>query len=176
MPAAQRRREVLAAAVAAFAEGGYAGTTTDDVAGRAGVSQPYIVRMFGTKQALFLAVYSEMLRRIDEGFRAANDGTLASLGAAYADLVGDRDLLRVMQHGFVAAADPALGPHMRACLLSIYRLVRELTGANIEQVRDFLARGMLINTVVVLEIPEHLDEDPAAADLLECVLEGKGPV
>lgn len=53
---------------------------------------------------------------------------------------------------------------------STYRLVRELTGATAEQARDFLARGMLINTLVALEIPEHLDEHPDAAELLACTL------
>jgi TetR/AcrR family transcriptional regulator len=232
MPADQRRREVLAAAVAAFAEGGYAGTTTDDVARRAGVSQPYVVRMFGTKQALFLAVYEESTRRVQDGFRAAaaaggtghrtsggsadpasggsadpasggsadpasggsadpasgrsggpsserRDGPgpdaagdpLAVLGDAYLALIADRDLLRVMQHGFVAGSDPVLGPAMRAGMTSIYRLVRELTGATAEQARDFLARGMLINTLVALERPDHLDEDPAGAELFRCTLE-----
>jgi len=33
---------------------------------------------------------------------------------------------------------------------------------------------MLINTLVVPEVPEHLDEDAAGAELLACVLEGKG--
>lgn len=172
MPAEQRRTQVLAAAVTAFAAGGYAGTTTDDIARHAGVSQPYVVRMFGTKQALFLAAHSATMARIEDGFRRAaaatgpEDDRLHSLGEAYVDLIADRDLLRVMQHGFVAAADPALGPAMRACLLSVYRLIQELTGATAEETGNFLARGMLINTLVALEIPEHLDEDPAAAELL----------
>ena len=37
--------------------GGYAGTSTDAVAREAGVSQPYVVRMFGTKLDLFLEVF-----------------------------------------------------------------------------------------------------------------------
>lgn len=176
MSAAERRPQVLAAAVTAFAAGGYAGTTTDDVARHAGLSQPYVVRMFGSKQALFLAVYGVALDRIERGFRAAaaepgDAEPLHALGVAYKALIADRDLLRVMQHGFVAASDPALGPTMRARMVSIYLLVRELTGATAEQARDFLARGMLINSVVSLEIPDHLDESPAAAELMRCLLD-----
>ena len=48
MPAGERRELVLQAATRAFAAGGYAGTSTDAVAKEAGVSQPYVVRMFGT--------------------------------------------------------------------------------------------------------------------------------
>ncbi len=163
----------------AFAPGGYTGTTTDQVARLAGVSQPYVLRLFGSRQALFLAAYRHAGSRIQEAFRAAAatvppdavvSDWLAALGRAYLQLARDQDLLLVLLHGFMTAADPALGPAMRACMTDIYRLVRGLTGANAGQARDFLARGMLINTLVALRMPEHLDEDPAAAELVNCVL------
>ena len=59
MSADDRRELVLAAATRAFARGGYAGTSTDAVAKEAGVSQPYVVRIFGTK-----------LRPVPRGLRA----------------------------------------------------------------------------------------------------------
>lgn len=175
MTAAAREQQLLRAGMTAFAEGGYAGTTTDQVARLAGVSQPYVVRIFGTKQALFLAVYASAGEQIKQAFRAAaqtvspdasSKDRLTALGSAYVELVADQELLRVMLHGFVAAADPALGPSMRRCLLDIYGLVQELTGADGLQVRDFLAHGMLINTMVALRMPEHLDEDPAIVELM----------
>jgi AcrR family transcriptional regulator len=181
MPADQRQQQVLQAAVAAFAAGGYAGTTTDQVARLAGVSQPYVVRMFGGKQALFLAAHAQVIDRIEAAFRAAEaarDPTtepLAALGRAYLELVADRDLLRVMQHGFMAGADPAFGPAVRTCLARIYRLVRDLTGATSEQARDFVANGLLINTLICVELPEHAADDPAAAELLEHTLGAKAP-
>src|SRR5260370_734881 len=53
--AAARRESILAAAVVEFAEQGLHGTATEAIARRAGVSQPYVFRLFGTKKALFLA-------------------------------------------------------------------------------------------------------------------------
>ena len=50
-----RRDQVLAAALAEFAEGGLAGTSTEAIAVRAGISQPYLFKMFGTKRDLFIA-------------------------------------------------------------------------------------------------------------------------
>ena len=47
MNADDRRELVLAAATRAFARSGYAGTSTDAVAREAGVSQPYVVRLYG---------------------------------------------------------------------------------------------------------------------------------
>lgn len=180
MTAAQREQQLLRAAVTAFAQGGYTGTTTDQVARLAGVSQPYVLRLFGSKQALFLATYQHAGSRIQDAFRAAAatvspgaevPGRLAALGRAYLQLAHDRDFLLVLLHGFTAAADPALGPAMRRCMIDIYRLVRTLTGANAEQARDFVARGMLINTLVALRMPEHLDEDPSSAELVEHALQ-----
>ena len=69
MTAAEREQQILRAGMTAFAEGGYAGTTTDQVARLAGVSQPYVVRIFGTKQALFLAVFALAGEQITEAFR-----------------------------------------------------------------------------------------------------------
>ncbi|MDQ6837113.1 MAG: TetR family transcriptional regulator [Actinomycetota bacterium] len=179
MTAGQREQQLLRAAVTAFARGGYTGTTTDQVARLAGVSQPYVIRLFGSKQALFLAVYRHAGLRIQEAFRAAAATVqphaevperLAALGRAYLTLARDHELLLVMQHGFMAAADPALGLAMRRCMIDIYCLVRSLTGADADQTRDFVARGMLINTVVALRMPGYLDEDPAAAELVNHTL------
>ena len=69
MSADERREQVLAAATRAFARTGYAGTSTDVVAREAAVSQPYVVRMFGTKRDLFLAVFERAAHRIEAAFR-----------------------------------------------------------------------------------------------------------
>ncbi|MEK8225042.1 TetR/AcrR family transcriptional regulator [Oerskovia sp. M15] len=101
----ERREQILDAATAAFAAGGYAGTSTDQVARAAGVSQPYVVRMFGTKHELFAEVFDRIGRRIVAAFSAVPAGPAAGdeLGAAYVRLLGDRNLLLVLMHGFAAA-------------------------------------------------------------------------
>src|SRR4051812_2188727 len=63
MTGAARRDQILAAARRVFAEGGYA-ASTDEVARAAGVSQPYVVRLFGTKRDLFLAAYQQATNEI----------------------------------------------------------------------------------------------------------------
>ena len=71
MPAAERRELVLGEAMAAFAVHGYAGTSTEEVARRAGISQPYLFRLFPTKKALFLALVERCFRRVRDEFAAA---------------------------------------------------------------------------------------------------------
>lgn len=70
-PRFQRRKEdrpaeITQAALAAFAEKGYAGTRVDDVAKRAGVSKGLLYLYFKTKEDLFKAVIRSFLSpRID---------------------------------------------------------------------------------------------------------------
>ena len=67
MTADERREQIVAAARAEFAAHGYQAATTDAIARRAGVSQPYVVRLFGTKQALFLAVADSCFQQVHDG-------------------------------------------------------------------------------------------------------------
>jgi AcrR family transcriptional regulator len=170
LTAGERHEQLVAAAVTAFAQGGYAGTTTDQVARLAGVSQPYVIRLFGTKQALFLAAVARATDRIEQRFRdaAAERPDLESLGAAYDGLLAERELITVLLHGFAAAADPAIGPTVRDCFGSIYRSVRHLTGAGEDEARDFLAIGMLLTVLGAMQIigPDAVPREPWMDEVL----------
>ena len=117
IPADERRVQILDAAVEVFGRYGYAAATTDRVAKGAGISQPYVVRMFGTKEQLFIETLGHTLARLLRTFRAAlaeadAEGLSAEarLGAAYLELVGDRGVLLTLLHGFMMGAVPAIGP------------------------------------------------------------------
>ena len=170
LTAEERHEQLVAAAVTAFARGGYAGTTTDQVARLAGVSQPYVIRLFGTKQALFLAAARHATDRVEQRFReaAAEQADLESLGAAYDDLLAQRDLITLLLHAFAAGADPALGPTVRSCFGRIYGTVRDLTGAGEDEARDFLAHGMLLTVLGTMQIigPEAVPHEPWMTELV----------
>jgi AcrR family transcriptional regulator len=176
MPAEERREQLLAAATRAFARGGYHGTSTDAVAREAGVSQPYVVRTFGTKLALFLLVFQRATDRIRLAFEAVLDERpfdpdseedAARLGAAYTDLLADRDLLQVNMHGFSAGSVDEIAARSRACMTDIFRTVRR-TGWEPERCREFIAHGMLINVLLSMHAPEHLGDSPELDVLSEC--------
>jgi len=154
LTAAERGEEVLQAAVQAFGKSGYEGTKTDEIAKLAGVSQPYVIRLFGTKQQLFLAAVRTVCDRIEETFRAAAEKSpdLANLGHAYEQLMAERELLLVLLHGFSASADPAIGEVVRERFGTIYRLVRELTGASPTEAREFLSTGMLLTVMSAMQV------------------------
>ena len=170
LTAEERQGQLVTAAVTAFSLGGYAGTTTDQVARLAGVSQPYVIRIFRTKQELFLAAVLRAGDRIEETFRAAaaQEPTLPSLGNAYEYLLGERELITLLLHGFTASADPAIGEPVRACFGRLYETVRELTGATAEEARDFFAHGMLLTCLGAMRVlgPDPVPPQPWMTDLI----------
>jgi AcrR family transcriptional regulator len=176
MNADDRRELVLEAATRAFAQGGYAGTSTDKVAREAGVSQPYVVRIFGTKLELFLEVFERSTSKIRDAFAAViddptfdpeADDAQERLGLAYTVLLADRALLQVMMHGFSGGGNDEIARAARGCMGRIFETVRR-TGWSDDAVRDFVAHGMLINVMLAMRAPEHLDEDPAIEALARC--------
>ncbi|EME19661.1 TetR/AcrR family transcriptional regulator [Rhodococcus triatomae] len=182
MNAADRRELVLAAATTAFARGGWSGTSTDAVAKEAGVSQPYVVRMFGTKAELFREVFARALGRIVEAFdteldrieadpdapAAGSEDYWSRLGSAYGDLIADGDMLLVLMHGFTAGGTPEIGAQARSAMAQIYTLIRTRTGCAPEVARQFIANGMLLNVLLSMRAPDHVEDEPALAELTEC--------
>ena len=129
----ERRTTVLRAAMAEFAKGGYAGTSTEAIAARAGISQPYLFRLFGTKRDLFIATMGLMHARIEAAFRAAGGRppgieAMAAMGDAYKELLGERDLLLVQLHAFAASEDEEIRRAAREGFRHLWDVVAELTG------------------------------------------------
>jgi AcrR family transcriptional regulator len=179
MKSEDRRELILDAALTVFGDYGYVGTTTDQIAKAAGVSQPYVVRMFGTKEKLFLEALARAVDRIIEAFRAAIADTANPIdlhhrvGRAYVDLVADRGLLLTMMHAFVLGSDPVVGRAARGCFLDVYALLREEAGFTAEEAHQFLAQGMLISTLVGLRMSDDFESTPLAHELLSTALPQK---
>ncbi|MVQ48799.1 TetR family transcriptional regulator [Nocardioides sp. MAH-18] len=176
MSADDRRELILQAATRAFARGGYHGTSTDAVAKEAGVSQPYVVRMFGTKLDLFLAVFERSTDRIKTAFEEVLDAgpfdpgsedDKARLGAAYTELLRDRDFLQVQMHGFSSGGVPEIGAAARRCMGEVFATVRR-TGWDDDQCLQFVAYGMLLNVMLSMGAPEHLDPGDPLTALATC--------
>lgn len=155
----ERRRTVLRTAISAFAERGYFGTTTTDVARRAGISQAYVYRLFPGKEALFSAVVEHCFALIRESLgdgAAAAEGSspeavLDAMGGAYARLIADRDMLLLQLHAQCAAAsEPEIGEVVRAGYARLVEYVRGVSGAEEVDVQRFFATGMLCHLVAAL--------------------------
>lgn len=165
LTADERRDEIIDAAMIEFAAGGLAATSTEDIARRVGVSQPYVFRLFGTKHGLFLAAIGRMYEKISAAFEEAArhpvtdlpDGynpTLLAMGHAYGDLVTDRNLLRLQLHGFAACDDPEIRAFVRKGFAALTQQVARLSGVPALELRTFFAEGMLMNVAAAIGLDE----------------------
>ncbi|RII22244.1 HTH-type transcriptional regulator RutR [Streptomyces sp. YIM 130001] len=162
MSAEDRRESVIRAATAEFAQGGYHGTSTEAIARRVGVSQPYLFRLFPGKKAIFLAVASRCLDETREVFEAASEGlegeeAKEALAEAYTRLVvEDPDKLQLQMQIYVAvAAAEAAGDHefgemVRAGWMGIWDTAQAALGADADEVATFMGHGMLINCLAAM--------------------------
>jgi AcrR family transcriptional regulator len=153
----ERRAEIVALAIEQFALGGYRGTSTEAIARQAGISQPYLFRLFKTKRELFLACLELCDERVLETFRGAAAGVpreeaLPAMGMAYVELLKDRTALLFQMQSYAACADPVIQERVRAGYGEIVREVTRLSGAEPERVWQFFANGMLLNVVASLDL------------------------
>ncbi|MCW3492296.1 TetR/AcrR family transcriptional regulator [Microbacterium sp. SSM24] len=175
----ERRRQILVAALAVFGARGYEGATTDEVARAAGVSQPYVVRLFGSKENLFLATIEDALARMIAGFRAALADTDAPrepgitdekaaakrIGQAYVDLLAVRGLHQTLAHAYLLGSHPMIGPAARKGFATVWRFFRDEMGLEADEARAFMAEGMLISTMIGLRIVDDYGSDPQITEL-----------
>ena len=156
MTADERREAIVAAGVEEFASGGLVGASTDAIARRAGVSQPYIFQLFGTKKELFLAVvrlcfgrtqraFEDAARRYVAGTTVECDSVLGAIGLSYMALLADRTLLLLQLQAYAACSDPDVQAVVREEFGKLHRRVIEISGASPEDIHHFFADGMLLN-------------------------------
>jgi AcrR family transcriptional regulator len=158
MHADERREMILEVAVTEFAARGLAGTSTEDVARRAGISQPYLFRLFPTKKALFLALVDRCFRRVRDAFTEAvgdltGEEALMAMADAYEHLLEDRTLLRMQMQAYAACEDPEIRAATRAGFKKLWELTERLTGLPFQPVVDFFAVGMLMNVAAAMDLP-----------------------
>ena len=157
LTAVERREAVLEAALAEFAARGYEGSSTDEIARRAGISQPYVFRLFGTKLDLFKAAVGRCLAETLEVFEHAAEGTrgkeaVEAIATSYIQLLHSRLWLLGCLHASRACDDPELRETVRAGCGELVAFVERASGLSAGQVADFFARCLLIDFVTAMEL------------------------
>jgi AcrR family transcriptional regulator len=171
--AEERREEILVVAMDEFGEHGLDGTSTDTIARKAGISQPYLFRLFGTKKELYLESVRRCLRETLALFReAAADKTgedaLAAIGEAYAGLLKDRTRLRAQMQAYADCDDDDVREIVREGFGELVKYAERVSGAPPERVRDFFAMGMLLNVFASMDLLDH--PTPWGTSLLEACI------
>jgi AcrR family transcriptional regulator len=167
VPAAERREELISAAVHEFAHGGLHGTPVERIARRVGVAQPYVFSLFPSKRELFLAALDRSFKLVSETFRTAAadyaagrapaecEDALQAMGSAYKDLLAsDRDYLLLQHQCYAACEDEVVRARVRHCFAQLAELARELSAAEPERLDDFFRQGMALNVAAALGVEE----------------------
>src|SRR5881392_4133746 len=146
----ERREEILDAALEVFADQGLHGASTEEIARRAGISQPYVFRLFGTKKELYVAGVARCFRQTLELMQKAAEGkrgqeALAAIGSAYGELLqSDRTYLRAQMQAYAACEDAEICAAVRGGFGDLVTYVERVSGASPEQISEFFAHGMLM--------------------------------
>jgi AcrR family transcriptional regulator len=153
-----RREAVLEAARHEFAQHGLHGASTDAIARRAGISQPYLFRLFGSKKALFVAVNDVCFQQTLDLFRAAASGhsgqdALDAIGRAYGELIeSDRTMLQGQLQAYSAAVnDEEIRESVARGYGRLVDYVEAVSGADRHTVARFFAKGMLMNVLAAMQ-------------------------
>jgi AcrR family transcriptional regulator len=172
--AEERREAVLDAALEEFSARGLDGASTEAIASKAGISQPYVFRLFGTKKELFTAVVSRCFRETLELFQRAAEGkrgqeALEAMGDAYIhELLPDRTRLRGQMQAYAACEDPEIREVVRNGYGDLVAYAERVSGMPPEAISHFFATGMLLNVIASMGL-ETLEEPWADRLLRGCM-------
>ena len=166
----ERRASVLEAAGHEFAVKGLYGTSTEDIARAAGISQPYLFRLFGSKKGLYLATYQHCADEVYVAFADAAKGlsgedALNAMGEAFTELMQNRDRLMLMLKTWATCDDDEICEVARADWRKLVDLAEQVSGEPPEVVTRFFANGMLISVLMSMNLLE--DPEPWSDRLLE---------
>jgi AcrR family transcriptional regulator len=172
--AEERREAILDTALTEFSNHGFEGASTDVIARAAGISQPYLFRLFGTKKELFIAATERCFADTQRRFADASDGlqgeeALDAMGMAYkAMIVEEPRRLRMQMQTYAACDDPGVAAVVRRGFGGLVDLV-ESKGVDPERATRFFSAGMLIN--VMASIGVLGGEEPWAAKFMAVLME-----
>jgi AcrR family transcriptional regulator len=167
--AEERRQAVLDAATHEFAVKGYHGASTEDIARAAGISQPYLFRLFGSKKELYLAAYTRCEGHLYASFVEAAGGktgeeALHAMGEAYMEFTQEADRLMLMLKTW-SSDDPDVRRVSRSGWRNIVDLAEQASKEPPEVVSRFFANGMLITILMSMGLVE--EPEPWATRLIE---------
>lgn len=141
LPAAERRRQLVEAAIRVFTEGSYRGTTTAEIARAAGVSEPILYRHFASKRDLYLAALEHVWEKArsswERALTEAPDACAAveAIGKGHVSVRSAKLQLAELwvQALSEASEDPELRRHVRRHMREVHDFVADLIRRGQEQ-------------------------------------------
>ena len=154
--AAERREAVLDAATHEFAVKGFHGASTEVIARAAGISQPYLFRLFHTKKELYLATSQRVIDHLYTVFADASAGktgmeALHAMGEVYNTVMADRDRLMLMLKCWASCDDPEICEAVRSSWRDLVDLAERASGESPEAVSTFFSKGALLTVLMGMD-------------------------
>ena len=169
----ERREIVLRESIPVFARYGFEGATTAEIAKRAGVTQPYIFKLFESKKALFIEACERNMRttvaqmRESAGGKTGHDA-LDAMGLAYVERMDkDRDSLLLQMQQYAACWDEDVQRTVRDCMREMWDMVVGMTKVPVGEVALFFAKGMMCNVMAAAD--RSYGDDPQWVPVLEAL-------
>ncbi|MEK4670224.1 TetR/AcrR family transcriptional regulator [Niallia sp. FSL R7-0271] len=164
-----RRNEILSAAIEVFAQEGYYRATTMKVANKAEISQPYIFRFFSSKELLLEDALKLSWSRIHAAFAQVIESASAEnlekeLIQAYEIIMRNNENEILLQMQAQTIRESNIVTLMQEEFLKIQTTVYnafKTAGVSTpsEKTLLFLARGMLCNISLSLNLPKLMEID-----------------
>ena len=189
LPASARRRQLLDAALEAFAEQGFHATSMNEVAELAGVTKPVLYQHFGSKRALYQELLDDVAATLEARIHeaTATGGPRSQVEAgfrAYFTFVAERRSRFTLLFGSGARRDTEFAGTVSRLEASVAEWVASLIDADLD---DGHRRTLAYGIVGLAEgtsrrwIADRLDVDPdrlarQVADLAWAGLRGVRPV
>jgi AcrR family transcriptional regulator len=178
LTAGERREHVLDAAMREFAVRGFEGSSTERIAAAAGISQPYLFRLFGTKKRLFLDVLDRCMADTLEMFREAagderGEAALEAIGTRYVEwITGEPLRLQCQLQAYAACDDAEVRAVVRRGFGRLVEHAELVSGLEPERISQFFAKGMLLNVITAMRL--HTSKLDWAGRLVEgCTMAGE---
>lgn len=169
----ERREDVLRAAVQEFGSFGYSGGSTERIAAAAEISQPYVLRLFGSKLKLFVATLAHVCETIEATWAQALEkqpatgwDALMVIGASYASGTDIEQRFRVIMQGVAAAGTPEIEAEINASMDRLWSWVEQNTGADYSEIQRFWAFGMMQTMGVSMNAPRYMADSPRARAMI----------
>ena len=173
MPADQTRAALVAAAIEALREDGFAGASARVIARRAGCNQALIFYHFGSVPDLLVAALEEISARRLQAYRGllAHTGTIGGLvdaaQAIFAEDLAAGHVTVLVEMISGAQSVPGLGERVKACLDPwrefAQAAMRDVLAGSPVPVPAASAAHAVVAGILGLELLAHLDGDQAAA-------------
>jgi AcrR family transcriptional regulator len=169
--AEERRALVIEAASQEFAARGLYGATGEGISYRAGISHPYLLRLFGSKKDLFREVIDRTFEDLHTGVteRVNGSGTgqaPEALESAIQGVLGPDERLLLLLQFLAACGDDDIRPLVRRRFAGLYQHLASLSDGDEDELREVFERVIFRSATAALRLLEIASKEQWARRLL----------